>query len=355
MPLVPPSKTCQIEVYGPDDEPARVICATVNAEECPHNHAGLITLECFGAGSAVPEAGVQTPGPPSFPSSRDGMYEGPILPQRRTAPGTPEVEPGAGNTANRGRVPSRGEQLSGGKGTETGRLESLSGAGEQGWIEGSTLKPERPSFVGSITSGGIPAAVPDSQTISGAQKAGLISEPTRQNKGVGGRVHPRAEPSAALNTPPACDSHVVVRSPRLKHRKRHIVRMGGMIRMPEKPEPPETDEESLFEAECEVQPPALPTVKAESELQRPAPKPEGDESELETSDDEEGWEQVIEEFETEGLGYVCGLEAFTDEDGDHVVTLTLDNLSIDLMLVDFLEILAALNRAKPRLLSIAKS
>jgi hypothetical protein len=65
----------------------------------------------------------------------------------------------AGNTANRGRVLVRGEPLVARKETET----ELSGAGEQGRIGDSNSKSERPSFVGSVTSGGIPAAVPDSQ------------------------------------------------------------------------------------------------------------------------------------------------------------------------------------------------
>ena len=66
---------------------------------------------------------------------------------------------GAGNTANRGRVPVRDESVLAGKETET----ELSDAGEQGQIGDSNPQSERPSFVGSVTSGGIPAAVPDSQ------------------------------------------------------------------------------------------------------------------------------------------------------------------------------------------------
>ena len=57
----------------------------------------------------------------------------------------------------------RDESVLAGKETETERFKPLSDAGEQGRIEDSNLKPEHPSFVGSVTSGGIPAAVPDSQ------------------------------------------------------------------------------------------------------------------------------------------------------------------------------------------------
>ena len=65
----------------------------------------------------------------------------------------------AGKLVNKGRVPHEDESVECGKGTET----ELSDAGEQGWIGDSNPKSERPSFVGSVTSGGIPAAVPDSQ------------------------------------------------------------------------------------------------------------------------------------------------------------------------------------------------
>jgi hypothetical protein len=64
----------------------------------------------------------------------------------------------AGKLVNRGRVLVRGEPLVARKETET----ELSDAGEQGWIGDSNLKSERLSFVGSVTSEGIPAASPDS-------------------------------------------------------------------------------------------------------------------------------------------------------------------------------------------------
>ena len=69
-----------------------------------------------------------------------------------------ELKDRAGKAANRERVPVRGKLLIAGKETET----ELSDAGEQGGIRGQSPRPERPSFVGSIISGGIPAAVPDS-------------------------------------------------------------------------------------------------------------------------------------------------------------------------------------------------
>jgi len=69
-----------------------------------------------------------------------------------------ELKDRAGKAANRERVPVRGKLLIAGKETET----ELSDAGEQGGIRGQSPRPERPSFVGSITSGGIPATVPDS-------------------------------------------------------------------------------------------------------------------------------------------------------------------------------------------------
>jgi len=165
---------------------------------------------------------------------------------------------------------------------------------------------------------------------------------------------------------------------RLKRRKRYTVsRSGGMIRMPgNKPEPPEPEEESLFEVDDEMYGPILPKVKAEPELQKPVPKAEKpdevdkeeDEEEAhgdlgpvqdvqeDDEEDDESPEQVIEGFETSGDtslgGYFLGLEVWTDVDGDHTVTLTIDAMSYDIMLPDFMEMLGALNKVKGRLQQI---
>jgi hypothetical protein len=149
----------------------------------------------------------------------------------------------------------------------------------------------------------------------------------------------------------------------LKHRRRYAVRKsGGMIRMPgNKPEPPEPEEESLFEVDDEMHGPVVPNVKPQTELEKEVPKPERPEEpeELEEDEDEdvdEGPEQVIEGFETSGDtslgGYFLGLEVWTDDDGDHTVTLTIDAMSYDIMLPDFMEMLGALNKVKGRLQEI---
>lgn len=114
MPLKPVGEKCKLELYDDEDGP-RLICA--NVDDCPVGHAGEIGPDCFGpiviknldftkggsvqigsltfgAGSVVPDAGVQPPGPPSSSSSQDEVYEGPTLPQSRITPGTPKVESG---------------------------------------------------------------------------------------------------------------------------------------------------------------------------------------------------------------------------------------------------------------------
>ncbi len=79
----------------------------------------------------------------------------------------------AGNTANRGQVLVKGELLEARKETET----ELSDAGEQGQTRGQQPRPERLGFVGSVTSEGIPAAVPDSPFKHLIERA--IANPTR--------------------------------------------------------------------------------------------------------------------------------------------------------------------------------
>jgi len=470
MPLKPVSQKCKLEVYGPDEEgPARLICA--NVVDCPLEHPGLIGLDCFGpiiiknldftkggsvqigdlvvgAGSVVPDAGVQPPVPPESAGSRPEASERSPLPQSRTAPGTPEVEPGAGNTANRGRVPPRGKPLVGGKETET-ESERISGAGEQGRIGDSNPKSERLSFVGSVTSGGIPAAVPDSHinnipssdlnkiishdvpvgnapsNASGSEKTfSENSSPPDSHMVVGddekwwirdlrreqaiqhyvnklneismemyleqGRPIPPPIPilgpreSAELlkqlddfkltDEQKAFYRQAIERfgNRRLKQRKRHIVKQsGGMIRMPgNKPEPPEREEENLFEVDDEMYGLVLPKVKPEPEVQKPLPtveRPEEPEEEEEEDKEslvpaEQGDEDIdflIDDMSTTGTpelgGYVLDLEVQTDEDGDHIAVMTIDNVTIEIMLDDFIEIVEALGRQLPRMREIQSS
>ena len=114
------------------------------------------------------------------------------------------------------------------------------------------------------------------------------------------------------------------------------------------------EEESQFAVD-------VPSVKPQTELEKEVPKPERPEEleepeEDETEDVDEAPEQVIEGFETSGDtslgGYFLGLEVWTDADGDHTVTLTIDAMSYDIMLPDFMEMLGALNKVKGRLQQI---
>ena len=415
MPLRAVSPTCKVEVYGPDEDGTRIICASI--VDCPLGHAGEIGLDCFGAGNAGRTDAVAGPVATTTQEVRPEGGDPPVKTSGH-APDIPAAEPRAGNTANRERVLVKGQtDYIARKETETERSESLSGAGEQGRIGDSNSKSERPSFVGSITSGGIPAAVPDSHMVVGkdtrreemvqkyVDKLNEISmEMYLESKSSGPPPIPilgpketeefldkldnfkltpeqmefyrdarRKFPADKFSSlshwePEVYDAMMRRQNRRLKRRKRYMVkanRSGGMIRMPgNKPEPPEPEEESLFEVDEKDYGPAAPTVKPESELQKSPPKverPDEPEEQDEEEDDkvetaegvlDDSWEQIIEEFETENIGYVCGLEVFTDEDGDHVVTLTLDNLSIDIMLTDFLEILDAFDKVKPKLQKI---
>jgi hypothetical protein len=152
----------------------------------------------------------------------------------------------------------------------------------------------------------------------------------------------------------------------LKHRRRYAVReSGGMIRMPgNKPEPPEPEEESFFEVDDEVHGPVAPKVKAEPELQKPVPKVERpDEIEEEEELEDEDEVTLIDDMETmsmragdpEAMGYVVDLLIQTDEDNDHSAILTIDNITIEIMLGDFIEIVEALERMLPRMRDIQSS
>lgn len=427
MALKPVSQKCKLEVYGPDEEgPARLICA--NVVDCPLEHPGLIGLDCFGpiiiknldftnggsvqigdltvgAGSVVPDAGVQPPVPPESAGSRPEASEGSPLPQSRTAPGTPEVEPGAGNTANREQVPPRGKPLVGGKETET-ESERISDAGEQGRIGDSNPKSERLSFVGSVTSEGIPAAVPDSHMVVGDDEKWWIRD-LRREQAIQhyvdklneismemyleqGRPIPPPIPILGPRESAEFFKHLddfkltdeqktfyrqaIERfgNRRLKQRKRHIVKQsGGMIRMPgNKPEPPEREEENLFEVDDEMYGPVLPKVKPEPEIQKPLPtveRPEEPEEEEEEDKQslapaEQGDEDIdflIDDMSTTGTpelgGYILDLEVQTDEDDDHIAVMTIDNVTIEIMLDDFIEIVEALGRQLPRMREIQSS
>jgi len=138
-----------------------------------------------------------------------------------------------------------------------------------------------------------------------------------------------------------------------------------------KPEPPESEEENPFEVDDEMYGLVLPKVKPEPEVQKPLPTVERpEEPEEEEEDDkesltpaEQGDEDeitLIDDMETmsmrsedpEAMGYVVDLIVQTDEEGDHSAILTVDNLTIEIMLGDFIEIVEALERLLPRMRDI---
>lgn len=330
---------CKVELYS-DEEGARLICA--NVDGCPLGHAGEIGPECFGAGSVVPDAGVQPPGPPSQSFTRDEVYEGPPLPQRRTAPGTSEVGPDSHMVvaADKPYVAYESE----------GKVVPVE---EKWWIEDMKQEQRKAMvqhyvdklneismemYLESKSSG--PPPIP----ILGPKETEEFLENLENFK-----LTPEQQEfyrDARRKFPPE-----QTRRKLLKHRRRYAPRRtAGMIRMNNE----DGEEESQFAVD-------VPSVKPQTELEKPVPKVERPEESEEPEEDEdedvdEAPEQVIEGFETSGDtslgGYFLGLEVWTDADGDHTVTLTIDAMSYDIMLPDFMEMLGALNKVKGRLQQI---
>jgi hypothetical protein len=413
MALKPKGDKCKLEVYGPDEEGVRIICNSIT--DCPLEHPGEIGLDCFGpiviknldftkggsvqigdlvigAGSAVPEAGVQPPGPPESAGSRPEASERSPLPQNRTTPGTPEVEPDSHMV--------HGDNYLGDIPALCPRCHSEGSLGEDhicckcGYVfPDSHMVVEKDArreemvqkyvdklneismemYLESKSSGPPPIPIlgpkESEEFLRKLDEFTLTPEQQEFYRDARRRFPPEWHPdepgfsSLSHWEPEVYDAMKRRQNRRLKRKKRYTVRKsGGMIRMPgNKPEPPEPEEESLFEVDEKDYGPVLPNVKAEPELQKPVPKVERPEEpeepeEDETEDADEAPEQVIEGFETSGDtslgGYFLGLEVWTDDDGDHTVTLTIDAMSYDIMLPDFMEMLGALNKVKGRLQQI---
>jgi len=373
MSLKVKSDKCRLEVYGPDEEGVRIICNSVT--DCPLEHPGEIGLDCFGAGSVVPEAGVQPPGPPESAGSRPESSERSPLPQNRTTPGTPKVEPGAGN--------SEGKSV----GVVSGLIPGRSSGPDSHMVVGRDDRREEmvqkyvdklneismEMYLESKSSGPPPIPIlgprETEEFLKKLENFKLTPEQIEfyrdARRSFSPEWHPDEPGFSSLShwEPEVYDSMMRRQNRRLKRRKRYMVRKsGGMIRMPgNKPEPPEPEEESFFEVDDEMHGPVVPNVKPQTELEKEVPKPERPEEPEEPEEDEdedvdEGPEQVIEGFETSGDtslgGYFLGLEVWTDDDGDHTVTLTIDAMSYDIMLPDFMEMLGALNKVKGRLQEI---
>ena len=389
MSLKPMGDKCRIEVYGPDEDGTRLICA--NVSECPLGHPGEIGLDCFGPiivknldftkGGSVQIGGLIIGAGNSKGKSAGESMSG-AIPGRAAEPDIPKVEPGAEKAMGEGNVSApglAGQEPEDGSPDPTASDSHMVVADDEKWW----LKDMRREAYMAAHSYSVDkmAADRDEMVQRYVDKLNEISmemylEERRPVPPPVPILGPRESEEFLKKlddfklTPEQVEfyreANRLFRSRRIKHRKRYTVRRsGGMIGMREnKPKAPEPEEESLFEVE-EMQEPVLPDVKAEPELQKPVPKVERpdepeEEDELEAQAElesaiDDSWEQVIEEFETEGLGYVCGLEVFTDEDGDHVVTLTLDNLSLDIMLTDFLEMLAAFNKVRAKLVEIGKT
>jgi hypothetical protein len=376
MPLKSSARTCVIEVYGPDEDPARIIC--VNANNCPLGHPGELGLDCFGAGNAVPDAGVQMPGPT--------LHDGPPLPQSRTATGTPEVEPGAGKAVEVSRLNGIVGQSKSVDGPSAPDSHVVVADDEKWWIrdlheeqakKGGFISREK--FEELLAAPGLEISEEQlEQAVDVLTQAAYKRWQDYERSGTG---HHGTPPPIPILGPEASKKFLedldnfkltpeqeefyldaINRFPPeksrklLKHRRRYAPRRtGGMIRVEGNKQGQDEEEESPFGVD-------MPSVKPETELEKTPPQPERpDESEEEEDEQvpaeledvvDDEWEQIIDEFETSGLGYVCGLEAWTDDDGDHTLTLTLDNLSIDIMLSDFLEILSAFNKVKGRLVGI---
>ena len=406
---------CKLEVFGPDEDGTRIICnSTV---DCPLEHPGEIGLDCFGAGNAVPEAGVQMPGPTASSGSQPVVSSGPPLPQSRTATGTPEDEPGAaiseGKTAGVEvgivhQIPGRASEADShvvvaphkiyaerevdGKPIPV-ELKFLKEDDEKWWIR--DLHEEQAKKGGFISREEFERILADPDLGISQEQLQQAVDVLSREKVVQNYVdklneismemyleqgRPVPPPIPILGpkeseqfleklenfklTPEQQEFYRDARArfppekPRklLKHRRRYAPRRtGGMIRLNNGDE-----EESQFE---EIHGPVeVPSVKPQTELEKEVPKPqkpeetEEPEEPEEDEDVDEGPEQVIESFETSGDtslgGYFLGLEVWTDDDGDHTVTLTIDAMSYDIMLPDFMEMLGALNKVKGRLQQI---
>jgi len=382
---------CKVELYS-DEEGARLVCA--NVDDCLLGHPGEIGPDCFGAGSVVPDAGVQPPG--------IHLRADTPLPQSRITPGTLEVGPGAEKAvgdedASVGAVPAASDShmvvvrppclhpcyYSGtacclqcsqylGQGLED----------EKWWLKDLHREQAIQEFLKKLSE----FKLTDDQKAfyrNVLQKFPFDGDSRR-------RVCKRC--GVEIQRPNiVCSSclEIITRSEkagerRLKRRKRHTTKQsGGMIRMPgNRPEPREPEEESLFEVDDEMHGPVQPKVKAEPELQKPVPKVErpeepeeeeeeeahGDLSPLKEIDrviddlaaDEEDEITLIDDMETtwmpshepDAMGYVVCLLVQTDEEGDHSAMLTIDNFTIEIMLGDFIEIVEALERLLPRMREI---
>jgi hypothetical protein len=103
-------------------------------------------------------------------------------------------------------------------------------------------------------------------------------------------------------------------------RKKRIARYGEMIAVNEK------EDENLFEVD-EPKPPKGPEPKAEDD---------GDEGDEEQS----FFEPLVEEFESQN-GYSFGLTLLKDEDDEFFVEMQLDNVTVQLLVEDFMEMMAS--------------
>jgi hypothetical protein len=382
MPLKLVGDKCRLEVYGPDEEGVRVICNSVTG--CPLGHPGEITLDCFGAGSAGRTDAVAGPVATTTQEVRP-EGGGPPVETSGHAPGTPEVEPDS--HINALPVPHLNKIIS--HEIDRGKLQDNASEPEKTFSENlgppdshMVVAADKP-YVAYESEGKV---VPVEEKwwiedMKQEQRKAMVQhyvdklneismEMYLESKSSGPPPIPILGPKETEEflenlenfklTPEQQEFYrdarrkfppEQTRRKLLKHRRRYAPRRtAGMIRMNNE----DGEEESQFAVD-------VPSVKPQTELEKPVPKVERPEEAEEPGEDEdeevdEAPEQVIEGFETSGDtslgGYFLGLEVWTDADGDHTVTLTIDAMSYDIMLPDFMEMLGALNKVKGRLQQI---
>jgi len=149
-------------------------------------------------------------------------------------------------------------------------------------------------------------------------------------------------------------------APKVK-KKRRLKRYGGMVRMPDEEKKEEEQEETIEPEESPFEETPVtgyatdgegrvtPTVAPE--LTPTVVEPEMDIVTPDDDDEAPWFEQVIEEFETMN-DYTFGLVVAKDDEGEPIVTLTLDNVNIDIRLADCIDMVKALKAALPRLKEI---
>lgn len=118
-----------------------------------------------------------------------------------------------------------------------------------------------------------------------------------------------------------------------RHKRRRVARYGEMVMV--------NEDENMFEVEEEPQEPQPPKPPKKE----PEPEPEDEDDE----DDDAGFfEPLVEEFESLN-GYSFGLTLLKDEDDEFFIDMQLDNVTVQLPVQDFMEMMSAFANALPGL------